>query len=564
MSIKKLLLLCSFSISLMFFPTIVSAVDFTIEQVEIDAYLQENGETFVEERHHYIFDGEFNGMTRTLTPQRNTDIINVEAFEEGSSLEVSMDEDLYKIYRGGEDESVHLTITYTIENGIDVYQDIAEFYWPFFDSSNESDYENLTITVHPPEETNEVIAFGYDEAFMKESTLDNGSVLFDFGFLPSGSKGDIRVAYNQELFESGLATDTLMKEKLLQEQNNNILAVERKAERKLFLENVSPVFFVVILAIACLFILLAVSYKKKNKMKMISLLQGSNSSLFNKLSLPATIYFSNYQQLHPEAVAASLLDLLRKGKIKEVGEKHFQLLSKEDTLPHERHLIDWLFNTIGNGTEFHVDQLTDYTKNEENHDSYNQSFTKWVQKVKEEVKSAQLINNRAKPRWFAGFVSISLLPLVVIYPIHDLILYFVLTLFSILFFMFFAIFYTAKSVNGEMLNHELEQFQQRFFEDEQNNWNNWEREDLKKAVIFNMGTKNKKFKQANDKLVQAFKASSNDFNSNYDPLQSFVYMAGITSLSFHNANQHVVSASSNSTSGSGTGAGGGGGGSGAF
>ncbi|MBP3950154.1 DUF2207 domain-containing protein [Bacillus suaedae] len=51
---------------------------------------------------------------------------------------------------------------YLIEDGVTAYADVAEFYWPFFDDRNDSSYEQLTITVHPPEPTSGKIYYCND------------------------------------------------------------------------------------------------------------------------------------------------------------------------------------------------------------------------------------------------------------------------------------------------------------------------------------------------------------------------------------------------------------------
>src|SRR5699024_11699799 len=95
-----------------------------------------------------------------------------------------------------------IKLTYTIRNGVAVYSDVAEFYWPFFDTGNESDYEQLDVTVQPPQSTDDVLALGYDVAEGTESIQNDGSVQFSMGSVAGGSNGDIRVAYDRDLYPS--------------------------------------------------------------------------------------------------------------------------------------------------------------------------------------------------------------------------------------------------------------------------------------------------------------------------------------------------------------------------
>ncbi|WP_144463402.1 DUF2207 domain-containing protein [Siminovitchia fortis] len=131
-------------------PSFAYAVDFSISDVKIDAYLQENGDIDVNERHTYIFDGKFNGITREIFPKKGAEISGFMANEGETSLKVEKEGELYKVHRSGKDETIQVDL-YTIKNGMEKYADITEFYWPFFDDRNEADYGKMTIAIHPPQ-----------------------------------------------------------------------------------------------------------------------------------------------------------------------------------------------------------------------------------------------------------------------------------------------------------------------------------------------------------------------------------------------------------------------------
>ena len=151
---RKLVMLCFAIISILFlFPSQSLAVDYSITDVKIDAYLKENGNVDVKETHTYDFIGEFNGITREIIPKNGTSITGFKATENETPLRLEKKNDLYLIHRKGTDETITIQLRYSIKNGVDLYSDIADFYWPFFDERNESTYENLQVTVHPPKET---------------------------------------------------------------------------------------------------------------------------------------------------------------------------------------------------------------------------------------------------------------------------------------------------------------------------------------------------------------------------------------------------------------------------
>src|SRR5690625_2489640 len=160
---KKMMSFILVLAALLIFPLPALAVDYSIDQMQIDAYLLDDGNANVTEKQTYVFDGEFNGITRSLIPKEGTKIVNVEATENGEKRKIEQEDNEYKIYRSGKDEQVTIELSYTIEDSVERYPDVAQFYWPFFDKSNESDYEQLDVFVHPPEPTDKVIAFGRSE-----------------------------------------------------------------------------------------------------------------------------------------------------------------------------------------------------------------------------------------------------------------------------------------------------------------------------------------------------------------------------------------------------------------
>src|SRR5699024_6810306 len=122
---------------------------------------------------------EFNGITRVLIPKEGTDIVNVEARENNEDLKIEQDDTEYKIHRKGENETVTIELSYLIEDGLTIYSDVAEFACPFFDTNNETDNEQVEVTVSPPEQENVVIAEVDDDAMGSEHIKENGDVRFD-------------------------------------------------------------------------------------------------------------------------------------------------------------------------------------------------------------------------------------------------------------------------------------------------------------------------------------------------------------------------------------------------
>ena len=207
-------------IVLLLVPTAALAVDFTISDVVIEAHLLENGDADVVEKHTYVFDSQFNGVTRELIPKKGAAIDDFKAYENGESLKVEREKRIYKVFRSGKNETIEVEMRYRIVNAMEKYEDGAQFYWPFFDDRNETDYGQMTIIVHPPAAAHDVLYLGYDSAYEKGNLQSNGIVEFRLGNVSSGENGDIRVVYEPELFPSivvqnGTIRDELKAEKIL-------------------------------------------------------------------------------------------------------------------------------------------------------------------------------------------------------------------------------------------------------------------------------------------------------------------------------------------------------------
>jgi uncharacterized membrane protein len=547
------------------FPLPGLAVEFSITHVKMDAFLLDNGNVEVEETHTYEFDGEFNGITREVIPKKGTSISQFTATENGKNLRIEKEDDLYKIHRKGEDETITVTLHYTIENGIEVYQDAAQFYWPFFDDRNESSYENLSITIHPPAATDDVIAFGYDEAFAAETIQEDGSVFFNLGYVPSNTNADIRVAYPVGLFPNAPTTaDKPMKEDILKEEQELIEQAAADAKTRDTLSTIStiglPAFTIIFL------LLLLRDWMSARSRRNELMREGTHFHSVPKLimSLPATIFFTNNHYLQPQAMAAGLLDLVRKGYVTKSDDDKFQRIRSKSPLQHENVLLEWLFDKIGSQHTFSFDDLTSYTKNKKNHTPFQLFQSQWRDGIKHEVDSYSLYENKRTYRLLVGFSSVLLLPFLFLFPIYDLLGSFFVALLLFFTVILYACVYRPKTWEGVQIAYEWKQFKARFKETPQTKWEKWSDDERMRAYIYGLGISNKEVNRKNDELIEALTPSS--YNDGDTALfYSIIFIGPDTSSSFRSAYQSTSSSGDgSSSSGGGGGTGGGGGGSGAF
>ncbi|MGM7700522.1 DUF2207 domain-containing protein [Pseudalkalibacillus sp. Hm43] len=564
---KRWIPILIFFLVMLLFPNQAFAVEYSITEARIDAYLQENGDVQVEETFTYAFEGKFNGITREVIPKKGSEIKAFKATEDGKALKVERDDHFYKIHRKGSDEVVEVDLTYTIKKGVEVYSDVAQFYWAFYDRSNESTYENLLIAIHPPKDTEDVIAFGYDEAYGDEDILPNGTVYFDMGRVPDNTNGDIRVAYDQALFPSATPfSDQPMKEEILQEKEDLQAQVIAKAERHRALDRTASI------ALPIVGLLIVLNYiglwkghanRKREAEREMDLTRNVPKQ---RMSLSATIAYTNYKQLPPEAISAAMLDLVRKKYVKRIAEDRFQIIHREGALKHEQILMEWLFDVIGENGEFGFNDLKRYTRLKINHETYRNYSTKWQKAVKEEVNENQLYENKKAYRISIGLSSIIFMPF--IFGFHGLLLWMITTVLLVGAIIVYAFSYNPRTEKGALIHYEWKEFKKRFETLNEEDWRTWSDDDQLRAYIYGLGTKTKSIIKKNERFSKSFYPPSTknaeEVAYSSTDVSSFIILGAACSNNFQAANQSTGVSLGASTAGSGAGVGGGGGGSGAF
>lgn len=541
------------------FPVHAFAVDYSIEEMNINAELQEDGNVQVTEKQTYKFKSKFKGITRTLIPKEGTDIVDVEAREDNEVLKVEQDGNEYDIHRKGKKETIIIEVTYLIENGVSVYSDVAEFYWPFFDTGNESDYKQFYVTIRPPQSTTDVIAFGYDLAFEKAEVKQNGDVEFDLGHISSGKKGDIRVAYDAALFPGAQVTENVpMRGKIEAEQEelkNEQIVFEKRQNN---LNKIAPY---IIGILALIFIgLLIFAYQKK---------QAITNEVNRKyplpyfvpeeeMSLPATIFYRKSDMVQPEVLTAALMDLIRKGYVEETHDDSFKVVNRNTTHEHELVLINWLFDEIGHEGIFKTEDVEKYTEVEENQETYQEDYLKWQKAIKEEKRTYDLFSKNTKTRLITGAIGLLVIPIIIYFAIYELFMYMAFGIILAVGFFAFSTFYKTRTVLGAKITRDWEVFQEKYPEMADKEWDELMTDDQKRAIIYGVGINDKKIEEKNKELLMRYPEESHSLSS---PVY-FLTFGTLASSSFNNA--ETTSAASSSAAGGGTGVGGGGGGSGAF
>ena len=545
---------------LLMIPVKAYAVEFDISKVTIDAYLQPNGNVQVIERFTYDFESEFNGITREIIPKKGTFIKDLQAFENGQPLKIEKENDLYKIYRKGKEETVTIEIHYSIENAIEKFSDGAQFYWPFFDKRNESTYEDLTITIHPPSKTDNVLALGYDTAFNKEKIEEDGIVRFNFGKVANGKNGDIRVIYDGSLFSQLKENHGTIRDEFLAEKNKLMAEYKNFQEKQQFWKNVSIVSIPIVMFIVIgVFTIAFLSSRSATKRIREFLLERNFYIPEEKLSIPATIFFTNNKIFSASMIPAAIFDLIRNGNIQQLDEDTFTIIHRQTKHKHEEILLSLLFDKIGDGKVFRLKDMEDYLKDKKNIRTYEQSIHKWKEEIALELKEKDFYNKHLQTRWALGITSIFIGVIAIFFGIYELYAALTISIISAVSLLMFAIFYVTKNEVGLIIQEEWKLVKERFPSLTEDDWNGLPKHEQTRFIAYGISVEDKAFKKYFEPFMNRIRTSLHASGEHPYMYFNTIYLMD----AFHHADKLTSSSSSTSSTSSG-GVGGGGGGSGAF
>lgn len=532
------------------------AVDFEINEVRIDAQLNEDGTADITELFIYEFEDDFNGITRSLIEKSGTAIQDFSASENGKALKVEKENGLYKIYRSGNDgDRIQIELSYQLSNAVEKFEDGAQFYWAFFDESNESDYGNMTITVTPPASDASTEALGYGKAFEKEMITNQGAVIYELGRVPSGKNADIRTVFNPELFpalaaQTGTVRDELSQDREELENEAAIFARNQQTARNIGIPAISIGGALLVSGILFAW-MLAFQRKRRIRKYPYEFFVPKES-----MSIPALLYFTNSSFLTPNAISAAVLELMRKGNIRQVSEENFEFVNRNTDHEHEDALIGLLFDRIGDGREFTLKGVEAFTKDEGNHDAYNEGIADWNEGISDEVKAREFYEKHPDQRWVAGGMTVLFAALAIYTGIYELFPWMAGSIVLAILALGFAIGYSPITHEGHEIRRNWRRLKAAMENLPPEQWKRLTTDEKQRAYAYLLGSAPKTAERKAEAFTRAGSVSDEvSFITNPIFLTAIFVSASVAAS---------TSASASSTAGTGAGVGGGGGGSGAF
>ncbi len=401
----SLMLLC-------FYATGITAQErsFQITDYQAQVHILENGDVQISEIFTYEFEGDFNGIIRSIGTKGSDGIVYFQASEyspQRKTLEISQTREgetiNFRIYDQSSNERKSFLLEYQLQNVITKYNDIAEFYWKFFDHTNTSPIDRVQIEVIFPNRTvsaDDLRVFGHGPSHGQVAIGDQGIVLYEVDGLSAGEMVEARVLFPPSFVPAAgkvIAQDQF--EQIMQEE----LAWAERSKR----ENISLLFgFLLIPVVIILNIIMAIrlyfKYDRELKPEM---------QLDYYRELPQDVTPAVVSQLMSVAgattkdIMATLMDLVRKGYLKmeeiPIGRKkdyRFSLLNKDTSSlkEHEVGLMQWLIQLIGNGESVTLKEIERYSKSSMTQTSFFNHYKHWLHSVKKEFKKLNYFNE-SKP-----------------------------------------------------------------------------------------------------------------------------------------------------------------------
>ncbi|MHC8514982.1 DUF2207 domain-containing protein [Sporosarcina sp. ITBMC105] len=185
-------ILCMLLLSITFPVHHAQAKSFSIDDVQIQAYIMDNGDLYVEELYTYNFSGTYNGTTRIIGDDNHKGVKYFEGYlapmdtdlsqydnSTFTRLEVEREGRTFKIHTPSENEKKKVFYRYLIRGAAQKYSDTGQLYWRFFDELNETDLHNVRLRLILSGDKDATLA---GEAYL-HSTAGELKKSMDYGFL---------------------------------------------------------------------------------------------------------------------------------------------------------------------------------------------------------------------------------------------------------------------------------------------------------------------------------------------------------------------------------------------
>lgn len=376
---------------------------YTIDKVTIYAQINDAGHMNVQEVYTYTFDGEFNGMTRTI----KSDASHFNAFllphddhqslgdpDAIDPLSIEVDDDTYKIHTASQDETKTVLYTYEVSGSIEKYQDIGKLHYSFFDQTNDTDIHDLLIAIEPPTSFNEddMYAFSHEKSDGSIEKYTN-AIVYTNDYLPAKTDSYITFLFpNSALSGMKITNDKNILEKEIESEKDWQTRVTNLQEN---FDQLKPIIIVLIMVILLMTVCVIYNHPIRRRRyyrdeSLIHLFEGTDPLFIS--------YLNRFRLIDNESIIYALFSLKMRGiiQIEEITSRkdekkntvQFTWVDDEQQIDEaDRHLQDWLFTEHTKGTKSFLleDIIDDKDESDEVRKEKGKEFEKHVNTWKDLV-----------------------------------------------------------------------------------------------------------------------------------------------------------------------------------
>ncbi|MFJ7978251.1 DUF2207 domain-containing protein [Peribacillus sp. NPDC096379] len=405
------------------------AKSFSIDQVNIRAWIQPNGNLVVNEIFTYTFDGKYSQVHRSIQKDHHDGVQDFEAYEllnpkaklgymqrnELRQLHVSEDDRTYTASLPSNNEKKYIFYIYTLKNAVKSYDSYSDLTVPFFgtDSNHDNDLFHVNIDFYFPQEVDNqnTYAFFHDRKG-KVSSKDPYSVHFSTPVSEMYALTETRILFPSSIMseQAKNAAPMSLKEAVAQEKKRVETAIKKTKQKEGFSKFL--IGFLVLL-ICCCFVLLIMKLVPRRSTESILKHDPLHLYMIHRIG-----------RLNPYAFLSGLYSLVEKGAATVQIQQTRGRFQKDPTAPKhsllftltaplgklsssEKLLVSWLFKQkYGQGKlSFSMTDIAGLTKREKmnqqqaqkyqrRHMEFKRKEKEWFAEVLQELKEERFLNNR--------------------------------------------------------------------------------------------------------------------------------------------------------------------------
>ena len=326
-----------------------------------------------------------------------------------------------RMYMPANNEKVAFYLEYVVANAVVMHNDVAELYFPFIGDKFSDDIDNVNVQVFlPAADTSNNFRIwahgplsGEINKYQNENK-ENIGLIASIKDLKANTGFDIRVTFDKSLilvpqFLHHSNEDAL--DKILEVENKR--ADDANAKRKKIKAVYYSIKYAAIGYLIFLIVMWIYIYVKFDKEYKADFKNKYNREFIDDYNVEVIDYLFN-KNITPNAMSASIMNLVYKKNIsveeipsdKKKKEYTFKLLNKENLSKSEEYLIEFLFDTVGNGSEFTTQKLKDYAKSTSSYSTFTSKYSTWKNNVIQEGQQQNFYESNTKIEFIGLIIAL--------------------------------------------------------------------------------------------------------------------------------------------------------------